>query len=126
MPEFLNKTVKAEIYVPEKLESTAKWWLQTAILDFDAAVPKIAEYGGVGSGSADLKSIGYDLALLLNWDGVPEAVQQELGVWLYTKGKIARMISDYQQHKPGKADTWHDATVYSMMARRLQEVGQWP
>lgn len=108
------------------LAETAKWWMDTAAGDFLAAVPKADEYGGSKGGSADLRLMGDNLAELMGWRGVSDAVKQELAVWFYAQGKAARLVSDYQQKKPGKADTWHDLTVYSMMARRLQESGNWP
>lgn len=103
-----------------------EWWLSTAMNDLLQATPKAAEYGGAGEGSADLRLIGDNLAELLGMRDAGDAVKQELGAWFYMQGKVARLVSDYQQHKPGKPDTWHDATVYSMMARRLQETGRWP
>ena len=104
----------------------ARWWHETAEADFEAMAPKVAEYGGAGGGSADLRLMGDNLAELLNWRDAPEAVRQELAVWFYVQGKAARLVSDYQQQRPGKADTWHDLSVYTMMARRLQDAGTWP
>ena len=103
-----------------------KWWVRTAALDFHESAGKIHEYGGVGEGSADLRVMGFNQAELLVWREASEATRQEVAVWFYLQGKIARLISDYQQQKPGKSDTWFDITVYSMMARRLQAVGRWP
>ena len=106
-----------------------EWWLSTAYADFKSTVPKILEYGGdskVRPGSADLHLIGDNLATLLSWDDADEATKQELGCWLYLQGKIARLVSNYQQQQPGKPDTWFDGTIYTMMARRLQAVGRWP
>lgn len=108
------------------MKQTAQWWLDTAAQDFTAAVPKAMEYGGTRGGSADLRLMGDNLSELLEWENVPDATRQELAVWFYVQGKAARLVSDYQQRRPGKADTWHDLTVYSMMARRLQEAGAWP
>lgn len=102
------------------------WWIVTAAKDFEAQAPKMAEYGGKGGGSADLRLMGDNLAELMGWRDAPDAVKQELAVWFYMQGKTARLVSNYQQQEPGKPDTWHDASVYSMMARRLQSVGQWP
>lgn len=107
-------------------ETLLDWWMATAREDLLASLPKVEEYGGA-SGSADLKLIGDNLAVLMGWpEGTTDALKQELGCWFYAQGKQARLVSDYQQQRPGKADTWHDLTVYSMMARRIQEVGTWP
>lgn len=108
------------------LVEAAEWWMSTAGKDFMAAVPKALEYGGTQGGSADLRLMGDNLAELLGWRGISDAVKQELAVWFYVQGKAARLVSDYQQKRPGKADTWYDLSVYSMMARRLQAVSRWP
>lgn len=108
------------------LEKAARWWMDTAAKDFMAAVPKSLEYGGSQGGSADLRLMGDNLAELMGWRNVSDSIKQELAVWFYVQGKAARLVSDYQQQRPGKADTWHDLSVYSMMARRLQETGLWP
>jgi hypothetical protein len=108
-----------------------EWWINTAFEDFIATVPKMLEYGGdphQRPGSADLRIIGEGLMELLGWEINEEtqAVAQELGCWFYTLGKGGRLISDYQQRRSGKPDTWFDKTIYSMMARRIQQVGRWP
>lgn len=115
------------VTIPDGLFDTFAWWIATAAEDAKATFPKSAEYGGtVRTGSVDLMLIGEILALLLDMRDATSAVKQELGVWFYLQGKIGRLVSDYQQHRPGKADTWFDSTVYTMMARRLQETGEWP
>lgn len=104
-----------------------EWWLATALSDFRDAIPKAHEYGGnVEQGSADLQLIGENLATLLDMHDAPDAVKQEMACWFYMQGKVARLVSDYQQGRTGKADTWLDATVYAMMARRIQVEGRWP
>lgn len=108
------------------LKQVAQWWLDTAAQDFTASIPKTNEYGGTHGGSADLRLMGDNLAELMGWKNVSDAIKQELAVWFYVQGKAARLVSDYQQRRPGKADTWLDLTTYCMMARRLQEVGRWP
>lgn len=108
------------------IQKVAQWWLDTAADDFVASVPKTAEYGGTQQGSADLRLMGDNLAELMGWKDISDAIKQELAVWFYVQGKAARLVSNYQQQQPGKADTWLDITVYSMMARRLQETGLWP
>lgn len=115
-------------FVPEtELEH---WWLRTAANDLQSAAPKIEEYGGADGGSADLEVMGDALAVFSGFGPAVEqadaARNQEMACWFYALGKIARLISDYRAGRPGKPDTWHDTTVYSMMARRLQEVGRWP
>lgn len=103
------------------------WWLNTALCDFNATVPKMMEYGGEHGteGAADLRTMGDALATLLGW-GAFTPVALELACWFYVMGKVGRLISDYQQQREGKEDTWFDINVYAMMARRIQAVGQWP
>ncbi|MEM3008298.1 MAG: hypothetical protein QXU32_02505 [Nitrososphaerales archaeon] len=111
-----------------RIKNLQSWWIKTATNDFEYMLPKVSEYGGSGQGSADLRIMGDNLAALMGWERehIDESTLQELAIWFYVQGKIGRLISDYQQRRPGKADTWHDITVYSMMARRLQETGEWP
>ena len=114
------------ILEPRANETTEHWWMRTAQGDFEASLPKIVEYGGTEEGSADLQIMGNALAELCGMHGASDAVKQEMACWFYALGKISRLVSDYKQGKPGKGDTWHDLTVYSMMARRLQATGRWP
>lgn len=102
------------------------WWLDTALMDLAKTAPKTAEYGGRGEGSSDLRVMGDALAELCDMRDAPEAVKEELACWFYSLGKVSRLISDYKQGQAGKPDTWFDLSVYSMMARRLQQVGRWP
>lgn len=102
------------------------WWFQTATQDLVAALPKVEEYGGSHQGSADLEVMGDALAVFAGMKGGTSAVFQEMACWFYVLGKVSRLISDYRAGRSGKADTWHDISVYSMMARRLQECGRWP
>lgn len=103
------------------------WWMDTAYEDLVKTAPKAAEYGGRSAGPAtDLILIGRNLAELLDMHDAPDSVLMELGVWFYMQGKVARLVADYQQKRPGKADTWFDAEVYAKMARRIQAAGQWP
>jgi hypothetical protein len=103
------------------------WWLSTAARDVVQTVPKAIEYGGkIGrDGAADLRIMGDTIATLLRW-GTFSPVALEMACWFYVLGKVGRLVSDYQHQWPGKGDTWLDITVYSMMARRIQEAGRWP
>jgi hypothetical protein len=110
----------------ERESNLLSWWIATAVADFDRTVPKALEYGGSSEGSADLQLIGENLATLLGMHEATDAVKQELACWFYMQGKVARLVSDYQQHRPGKPDSWFDAQIYAVMARRIQETGNWP
>jgi hypothetical protein len=104
-----------------------EWWITTAAQDYVSTIPKMLEYGGDQgtSGAADLRIMGDALATMLGW-GAMTPVALEMACWYYTLGKVGRLVSDYQQQRHGKTDTWFDICVYAMMARRIQEVGQWP
>jgi len=106
--------------------NTELWWRQTAQTDYEKTIPKMHEYGGAQGGSSDLRTMGYALAELAGLHDAPEPVKLELACWFYALGKISRLISDYKQGKQGKPDTWFDLSVYAMMARRIQETGEWP
>jgi hypothetical protein len=114
------------------------WWMTTAYEDFMQGAPKVDEYG-----SFDLELMGAMLGVLaygMHIDKLVAGIKEdpgdsdykilpvvtELACWLYTLGKVSRLVSDYQAQRPGKADTWHDITFYSFMARRIQETGRWP
>lgn len=116
--------------IPSGLAGELKrWWLDQAEADYDATVPKMLEYGGDTHRSSDLEVMGDALIELLGWDAFAletRPVAQELGAWFYALGKTARLVTDYKQGRPGKADTWFDLTVYCMMARRIQQTGAWP
>lgn len=110
----------------EKIRELTEWWIESAAGDAAATAPKVLEYGGVGDGSADLRTMGYALAELAGLHDAPDPVKLELACWFYALGKVSRLISDYRQGKHGKPDTWFDLGVYSMMARRIQQTGEWP
>jgi hypothetical protein len=104
----------------------ADFWLNMATTDAIKTAPKTLEYGGVNDGSADLRVMGFALAELAGMHDAPDAVKLEMACWFYALGKIARLISDYKHGNPGKSDTWFDLNIYTVMARRIQESGQWP
>lgn len=112
--------------VSPETESLTAWWLMTSARDLWAQTPKMHEYGGKGGGSSDLTVMGDALGEFSDMHDAPDAIKQEMSIWFYVLGKVSRLISDYKQKRQGKADTWHDITVYSMIARRIQEHGRWP
>lgn len=130
MSEEQVRALGAEMRESARTEHPAQplidWWTSMSESDAEATIPKITEYGGVGTGSADLRVMGYALAELAGLHDAPEPVKLELAVWFYGLGKIARLISDYASGRPGKPDSWFDLSVYATMARRIQETGEWP
>lgn len=103
---------------PEQLGELADWWQTTSDADFQGMVPKLTEYG-----SGDIELMGHAMAVIGRFDHKTGA---ESACWFYCLGKVARLMQDYHRKVEGKEDTWHDLSVYSMMARRIREVGSWP
>jgi hypothetical protein len=131
---FDTETGETHLMIPMDLDEGSEllaWWMETALSDYRAGAPKVDEYG-----AHDLEIMGAVLMVLVyreRLDVLREAshastmpVMTELACWFYVLGKVARLVSDYMAERPGKSDTWHDVTFYSMMARRIQETGRWP
>jgi hypothetical protein len=98
------------------------WWVAQGLDDLgESGIPKTDEYG-----AHDLEVMGRTLALLAWQSDAGLPVAMEIAVWFYVLGKVSRLLSDYMAQRAGRPDTWHDITVYSMMARRIQETGRWP
>ena len=89
----------------------AAWWTKTNAEDHRAFVPKFDEYG-----SEDLLAIGRNLADILGRE-VTDDEANELGIYFYLYGKMARWTEAVKGGRPVSDDTLHDLTVYSMMAR---------
>lgn len=97
-----------------------EWWLSTARTDLDSVLPKMQEYG-----SFDLVAVGQLMAHAMQWDDVTPEQLTELGCWFYLQGKVARAFDALRQHRLPSDDTTYDIGVYSMMVRRIREVGGW-
>lgn len=97
------------------------WWMQTSQDDLMATVPKAVEYS-----SSDLNMMGGVLANLLDLGHVDGNAEIELATLVYIQGKVARAIGAFKDGRAPSADTYHDITVYSMIARRAREAGGWP
>lgn len=96
------------------------WWLLTADSDYAMVGPKAIEYG-----SRDLTEMGHTLARVAGREiGDPEAT--ELGIWFYALGKMARWTAAVQRGELVSVDTLTDLGVYTTMARRVRETGEWP
>lgn len=96
------------------------WWEGVSREDFEQMAPKVGEYT-----SADLEVMG---TVMEQWGiAAPEkgAGMEAACVW-YLLGKVARAVAAYREGRAPSEDTLHDITVYSMMARRIRETGEWP
>lgn len=139
-----EETSTMSFHVPDQQKDLFVWWMGTSWSDYEAGAPKVDEYG-----AHDIEIMGAVLAVFLFKEHIEEVfakigplavdgdvekaltyshdkIGREVAVWFYILGKVARLVSDYLAQRPGKPDTWHDITFYSMMARRIQKTGRWP
>lgn len=83
------------------------------------AVPKAIAYG-----AADLELMGTAMHQFHpNLSGIVSG--QELAIWFYVLGKVARLTGGYAQGVRPDVDSWEDLLVYSAMAHRVRERGAW-
>ncbi len=87
------------------------WWERTSEKDLRVMLPKRVAYG-----AADLRIIGRGMAELVGKPEMSDEEAVELGVAFYALGKVARIVSGFTTGGD-RTDSWHDLTVYSMMAR---------
>lgn len=127
--QALGQRCSRAMIAPARLlsdDGTASWWESTTKADLDHALEKAEEYG-----SADLEIMGKAMeALFPGADRLdPESLRRaglEMAIAFYQLGKSARLFGAYARGTLPRDDTWHDATVYPMMARRVRETGMWP
>lgn len=105
-------------------DSLCDWWVGVAADDIARTEAKIHDYGGRGA-AIDLLSIGRDLAMTMG-RAVSDEEAIELGIYFYTRGKLARWTAAVMEGRRPSPDTLLDLTFYAMMARRNQAVGGWP
>lgn len=108
----------------EAKHQLTNWWHEQVELDIDMVVPKSIEYG-----SRDLTEMGRTLVRMMDLPkdaNVDDAFCTEVGIWFYALGKMARWTAAIERGEPVSQDTLTDLGVYTMMGRRVQEVGAWP
>lgn len=98
---------------PAEAGELEDWWREVSAGDLREFRPKLAEYG-----SHDLLVTGLGLN-----PTVDHTLAQVAGCAFYLLGKGARAVEAVRTGRMPSADTFHDLTVYSMMARRIQDVG---
>lgn len=107
--------------------SLEDWWGEVSAGDVAAVAHKAMEYG-----SADLDVMGEALVATSAFDTAGMSLEtkrklgQELALSFYLLGKVGRMFGAYANGRLPSDDTIHDATVYSMMLRRVRAEGAWP
>jgi len=103
----------------ERAEDLANWWMDHAAAEVRKLVPKAIAYG-----SADLQVMGEAmLSLMPGLRGVVEG--QELAIWFYVLGKVARLVGGYAQGELPDIDSWYDLRIYGGMAEHVREKGGW-
>lgn len=117
---------------PNEVSALRGWWEQTAHDEVAQLVAKMVEYGGL-SRATDLTAIGESLVgvgvpegPLLGSGKVQEGWLQELGIWFYLRGKLARWEAAIREGRPVSDDTLLDIGIYVRMAQRVRAVGGWP
>lgn len=103
------------------------WWREKAMDEIMRTVPKAIEYG-----AGDLEEIGRQLVAA----GVKEPEfetaigdkrwHEELGVYFYMTGKMARWRSAIERGEFVSDDTLFDIGVYVRMVQRIRDAGGWP
>lgn len=97
------------------------WWMDNALAKADAVVPKAVEYS-----SEDLAEIGRTMASLLGLATPTIEEANELGIYFYLVGKLARWGGAIKEGRRPSDDTLFDLSVYTTMAERNRAVGGWP
>lgn len=107
------------------------WWEQTANDEVAGLLGKMVEYGGL-SRATDLTEIGrhmveagVEIPIGISQEDV-EGWLQELGVYFYLVGKMARWSAAIKEGRSVSDDTLLDIGIYVRMAQRIRAVGGWP
>ena len=107
------------------------WWEQTAHDEVANLVAKMTEYGGL-SRATDLTEIGRHLSDAgvatpkLATEQEQEEYLQELGIYFYIVGKMARWTAAVKEGRSVSDDTLLDIGIYVRMAQRARQSGGWP
>lgn len=105
----------------DKVADIKEWWIRTASDDSIAVAEKYREYG-----ATSLSDMGYELAELLGWQRPTKGQAQQLAVYFFLKGKMARLKTAILKGETASDDTWLDITCYAMIARKARASGAWP
>lgn len=115
------------------------WYEAEQRADRELAMAKRAEYG-----SADLRIMASALREMLpdpelselrdafgngEYGGMEQQDDEgyyiEAAIVFYVLGKVSRIVGALSEGRVPSLDSWHDITVYSMMARRTRNSGGW-
>ena len=109
-------------FTPEQVERAdrlAEWITAFMARTASAIIPKAIAYG-----SADLELMGKAMSQV-NPKLAENVDPQELAIWFYVLGKVARLEGGYVQGIEPDVDSWYDLFVYSLMAHYVREHGGW-
>lgn len=98
-----------------------QWWLAMAGEEIERTVPKVIEYG-----STDLAEIGRQMLAAGLHEGNHETPTEELGVYFYMVGKMARWTDAIRTGRRVSDDTLFDLGIYVRMVQRIRSAGGWP
>jgi hypothetical protein len=104
----------------ESMAELNSWWLNSGCQDASLVISKYQEYGNTA-----LLEVGRQLAEVMG-RGATKAEMQELGIWFFMVGKMARWKTAILKGERVSKDTLDDLAVYATMARRVHEKGGWP
>jgi hypothetical protein len=105
---------------PATVESDLRaWWETTSEQDLEETVPKAVEYG-----SQSMIDYGRTLARVAGRK-VTDAEALEWAIFAYMAGKLGRWTAALQRGEKVSDDTLKDLTIYSLMARKVRETGEW-
>lgn len=122
--DFEDSPVNTETWVtpaPTGLAELANWWSNLGCRDSELVIKKYQEYGNTA-----LLEVGGQLADVLGWENATVAQKQELGIWFFMVGKMARWKTAIFKGEQVSKDTLDDLAVYATMARRVHAKGGWP
>lgn len=103
----------------------ARWYMSEQDRDRRMALAKRDEYG-----SADLRIMAGALKEMVPVPMEEEEIRLdahyiEAAIAFYVLGKVSRIVGALGEGRVPSLDSWHDITIYSMMARRVRETGEW-
>lgn len=102
-----------------------QWWMGKASEELEPMLAKMNEYGGDGR-AVDLIDIGRQMASILGYGTITDAIAQEWGIFFYVVGKMGRWHAAMRERRQVSDDTLHDIGIYVRMVQRVRAAGGWP
>lgn len=107
--------------VEDAIHDIQVWWESQANKDAVLVSEKFKEYG-----TTALSDLGYQMAELMGWDRPSRQEAQELAVYYFMLGKMARWKNALLRGEGVSNDTLTDLACYAMIARKARHSGGWP